>query len=165
MKGIKLNLILHFLLFLVCIGSFTNCKDRSDILYSEFIQFGNTGMIPFQDYVFETNLDSLYQKVSSDASVMLRYSDLCDLKTLSLKIESSALNSDSIFQKDISIPLFDETGFNKKRDGYGLYEIEIPILNDIDKSEGSFISLLTPDYNTKGIIAIGLIIKKQQSCN
>lgn len=157
---IRVKTILMFLLSMCGFFSIASCGDRSNVLHTEFIQFGNKGMNPYEDYVFETGLDSTLTNFPVDAWLMLRYSDQCHINELSLKIESSCENSDSIIKTKINIPLFDKAGFNKKRDGYGIYETEIPLLNNIDVSDGSFLSLQTQNADTHGIMAIGIILKK-----
>ncbi|MCH5235709.1 MAG: hypothetical protein J1E16_10480 [Muribaculaceae bacterium] len=127
-----------------------------------YILFGDKGMAPHREYTFYP-FESIDKNLSKDLfsiSISLRYTDSCKFKFLPLKVEYASLVNDSIIEKNIKIPLFDDNGRYKGKGNLGIYESEISLINNQPFEEGFFISLSTFETKTEGIISLGVITMK-----
>ena len=119
-------------------------------------------MTTHEEYTFYPfdEIDSKYSKGLFDLYVSLRYTEACKLNYLPLKIEFASLEKDSIKEKSLNIPLFDDRGNYKGRGNLGIYESEVILENKQPFEEGFFISISTTETDTEGIISLGIISKK-----
>lgn len=152
--------ILASCLFLMLLMS---CRKKDEILFSEFIQFNNAEMISDENYVIATDIiDSLIlENPSSKSYILVRYTDLCDVSRIPLEVEFTSADS-RVETLDIELPLFKESNSDsgETRDAFGIYESKIPLPFTPDYRSGGYISLSSPQNDIKGILALGLIIVK-----
>lgn len=158
MKGIKNSyyLISFLILFL---GS---CQDKTGVSFVEFYDFESEGLIPNKEYIFHPFQDTLYLNTDKvDIFLAVRYNEDCKIESLPLFLEYASLESDSIKNQSINIQLFEEREEFPKKHKMGIYEKEITLLKDQKREEGFFLSLSTPEKNTRGINSVGIICKNK----
>lgn len=141
------------------------CSDKSNIILSEFIDFGSNGIIAEKIYFFEpfknhTFADSCFQ---GDLSLIIRYSDKCDIKTLPLYVEYMLSEQDTIDNKNLEIQLFDEGGESKGTCTFSINEIETPLFQNAKIDDYFFVSIKTKIENAPGILAAGIIVKPSKN--
>lgn len=158
MKRINTSYLLFFIISNVI---FSSCIDIN-IRESTYVDFNGKGMTTHEEYTFYPfdDIDSKYSKGLFDLYVSLRYTEACKLNYLPLKIEFASLEKDSIKEKSLNIPLFDDRGNYKGRGNLGIYESEVILENKQPFEEGFFISISTSETDTEGIISLGIISKK-----
>lgn len=154
------NLFFAFLvaIFLMVVGS--ACQPSH--CYIHFQDLGASGLVPDKEYVFKPfeksdkkNLNGTFK-----IDIAVRYNDKCTLETLPLNIEISSFNSDSISNLNLKIPLFDNKEEGSAKGSYGIYEAVVPLTADQNYDEGLTIALASPEKDSNGIIAIGIICDK-----
>lgn len=144
------------------------CREKSDIIYSDFLNFDSKGMVVNYEYLFKPEIynDSIHRNSFSSSpyalSLIVRYNETCPLKYLPLKIEYGDLETDSVTLKKVEIPLFDNEDKNTGKGNFGLYQSEISINDNFFLKEGTFLSVATDEKDTHGISALGIIIKRLQ---
>lgn len=152
----KNPLFIFFISVFVCLVS---CREDKDKMGSSFIDLGIDGMTQDYQYIFQP-LESLYfDSISTsrfNVELILRYTDKCRFKELPLVTESFLKLNDTIDTREMSIPLFNQEGKVKGKGNYGIYQEEVPFLQDQELDENFFISLSTTEPDTEGIVALGV---------
>lgn len=110
--------------------------------------------LEYMFYPFEELKDSV-AVINIDLS--LRYSDLCELKSLPLLVEYASLENDSIRQMTIQLPLFNDEGELDGKGNFGVYEKKLSLFKNLKREEGFFISVSTPEIKTNGILSLGIV--------
>lgn len=152
------NLIIFFPF---CIFLFS-CSTQPEQSRSSFIDFDDSGMLANKEYLFQP-FDSISPSIANnlyDLYLELRYSNVCRIKQLPIDIEIGSVWDDSIINKKINLKLFDKDDNFQGKGNFGVYEISANIIDSIKIKDGFFISVSTPESNTKGIISLGTLIKK-----
>lgn len=149
-------------LFLLGFFLFISCGKIKKIGYSEFNDFGYSGMMPSVVYEYfpckvleKDSIDKIY-----DINLVVKYSLRCHSETLPLEMEVSSLESDTIITEHIDVQLFDKDGVPKGKGNYGVYEKIIPLRKRAKIEEGQSISFSTPMPEAKGIVALGVVCEK-----
>lgn len=160
MKKINKWVVLFFIFGLTVL---TSCIKNKDYKEGSYFVFDEKGMFPYREYTFYPfeKFEGSSPKNVFSIFISLRYTDSCNLKFLPLKIEYASLVKDSIIEKNINIPLYDDNGLFKGKGNLGIYESEISLIKKQHFEEGFFISISTPETNTEGIISLGIINKKE----
>ncbi|MCH5227408.1 MAG: hypothetical protein J1F16_06305 [Muribaculaceae bacterium] len=140
--------------------AFSSCSLKEEsIVSSDFVEFGHDGIVPDKEYVFYP-FESVSDTVSSHTfavSLIVRYTDLCKIKSLPLNIEKGSIWSDSISNFQVELPLFQLNDNSNGKGNFGLYQTLFPLFPSIQNEEGSFISISSSSKDTKGIISMGII--------
>ena len=153
-----LSTIILLIFILLCIEA---CSDHTNPSFTEFVELGNEGLTPGYEYVFQ-NFDQsvLEKKINRDSlfgvDLLIRYNDQCRISELPLEIEYYSILQDSVISIHESISLFGNNDTQSFSNHFGLFEIRIPIIEKIIKSNVFFISLKTFEEDTQGIIALGI---------
>ena len=118
-------------------------------------------MLKNVEYIFNPFNDSIVLKDDKDYKVALiiRYSDECKVKSLPLNIEYASLVNDSIKEKKIVLPLFDEQKYNNGKSNFGVYESEYLLFECQAPEDGFFISIVSPTSDIEGLLSLGIILK------
>lgn len=154
-KILRRSLLFFPLLFLF------SCREKIGIQNIEFYDFGKKGMLKNVEYIFNPFNDSIVLKDDKDYKVALiiRYSDECQVKSLPLNIEYASLVNDSIKEKKIVLPLFDEQKYNNGKSNFGVYESEYLLFERQAPEDGFFISIVSPTSDIEGLLSLGIILK------
>lgn len=150
------------LIFIIILIALSSCIKNSEIKEATFVNFGENGLQPNEQFTFYP-FEKIKHPNSKDdysISISIRYLDICELKYLPLKIEYASLENDSIIEKKIIIPLFDNNGIYKGKGNLGLYESETDILSSQPFENGFFVSITSPEVKTQGILSLGVISKR-----
>lgn len=161
MKSVDFKWQLFFISSMLLI--FVSCKDISDVKESQFYNFEKSGMGENVEYLFnpfEGNFDNNIQN-KYDIIIEVRYSDKCRLKSLPLNVELSSLKNDSIHQRKISIPLFDDKDNFQGKGHFGVFESNFELLKSHVIEEGLNICVSTPEVDSSGILALGVVVKNR----
>ena len=167
MKG-KAEIINLFAPYLVIIFTsliFIGCKKDVSPTKSDFYDFNEGGMTPDMEYVFVPSEELTKESIDHNycVNLIVRYLDSCSISALPLNIESNFNDTDSICIVNMEIPLFSENGVPIGKGNFGLFDISIPLFNDVKVSDISFISISTPEKHTQGIISIGVSYQNSNS--
>lgn len=124
---------------------------------------GTEGLQKDLEYFFQPfdSVNVLNKNQKYYISIYTRFNETCKINSLPLNIEWSENIEDTIHDLKISLPLFDKFNSNGKGN-YGIFETEVPliILNSPDTT--FFVNISTPEKDTRGIIALGLICRTKQ---
>lgn len=154
----------RFLLFcLIPFFSFlTSCVGDPDILVSEFVDFGENGMV--KNHQYELSCDSTVlagvKGERPETELMVRYSSHCRIKYLVLNMEILSLNEYE-GQQQLKIPLFDDKGKPLGKGGTGLYLLSYPLNIGYEEKDSCSFFFSTPLDDTKGVESLGIVIKKR----
>lgn len=153
---------IEFLIGLTLSGIFAFSCERTDVYYSEFYELGKNGLNPEVTYIFSPfdSVAPINKNEIYDIEACLRYTDECLIKSLPLEYEVASLNTDSIFNGKVQIPLFYEDDSSMGKGNFGFYEISSPILTHQKYDPDLQILISTPESNGNGIISIGMILRK-----
>lgn len=116
-------------------------------------------MTPKAEYIFHP-MDDVKNDSLLNIYIAVRYSDLSTLKYLPLDMEFASLDNDSIKNLKIKVPMFDDKNSNEGKGSFGIYETRCLSLQT-KKEEGFYISLSTPETDTRGILSLGVICESQ----
>lgn len=160
----KINLSLQFQSLGLVAGLFSllillySCGDTK-IKGIQYQNFGTEGIVPEQDYVFYPfqNIDKPETNKPYEISLVIRISDLCRIKELPLNIETGSPLLDSIYSFNLKVNLYNDSDLMKGKGNMGISEISVPLFSEINFDSDRFISLSTPEKETKGIISLGII--------
>ena len=149
-----------FIVFLILVLSYSCAKNKNE-LNGSFYDFNDKGIETAREYVFypfmKMSRDSLeFNKY--DLMMVVRYSDKCEVKELPVNIEISSYNKDSISFNRLSLVLFDDENLFLNKKGFGFYEVSFPVLENIPFDEGLTIAISTKEKETRGIVALGIIV-------
>lgn len=137
---------------------FLSCGSKN----SEFYDYGSEGLQPEVEYIFYP-FDSLHSHKadlsSKELLLLIRYSELCDLKELPLSVEWSSLEQDSVRECKIKVPLFNQENTYIGKGNFGIFETTYPLMVIDKPQEGLYISLSTQEKETKGILSLGVTCK------
>ena len=155
--------ILPLFYLLILIGGLLGCDNKNRDSSFLFFDFGNEGMISGREYIFYPNDSSYFPPHNNDAVfyLLIRYTDNCKINSLPVSIEYTSLMNDSTTVNFIDIPLFDDTDKFLGKGNFGVYERLFPL--NLKISADSYISVLTQEKNTTGIISLGLLRSQQIS--
>lgn len=142
----------------ILIFTFWACNSENNSTV-EFINFGNSGMVAFQEYVFRPydrfNTDTVAEFVKS-ISIIVRYSENCNIKSLPLKIEALYKADEPIITDTIKVDLFDNSGHKKGKGNFGIFQTRYLLKQNQPIDPLSFISISTSESATPGVIALGV---------
>lgn len=155
----KCSLVSVCLFFLLTILSCRKIKLEPALPgYSNFIEFGNQGMMRNTQYDFfpfdSIDVDTINKLF--DFNLEVRFNERCRIQSLPLLLEYRIKANEDIMEKNISLILFTPSGKPVGSGSYGLYEVSVPLLDSIAYSDAFFISVSTPENNTDGIISLGV---------
>lgn len=147
--------------FSVCLFS---CNKGNSEKQIRFQDLGNEGMIQNYPYTFFNSdllgLDSLVN--NRNVWLLIRYNDLCSVKTLPLRIEYVGLQSDTITNKLIDVNLFGKEDINEGKGNFALFESKVLLFRNTEIDADGFISISTPEPNASGIKSIGVFCEKSE---
>lgn len=146
----------------------TSCKKSEDLEESCFYDFDREGMKPDLQYIFNPFKDfqdslKINEKEIYSIDLIIRYSELCELRKIPLDVEYASLDNDSLKTKRIEISLYDESDYIEGKGNYGIYDVTVPFLKHQVVEKGFYISISTPEKSTHGILSLGIICKNIKS--
>ena len=158
-RKIKITSLANFqvicILLVLMMGS---CSSKSGEEWSEFIDFGSDGMIPHREYLLYPFQNHLEDSIQKEATIYIgiRYTDNCKVKNLPLNVEYSSLLADTIRERQIDIPLFENQGGENANSHLGIYEKYVLLRPNLLIDSSQYFLLSTDTQDTKGIISIGI---------
>ena len=159
---IKRNFVSFLALCSFSLFVFGGCSNKFNKEEAVFVDFGSNGMTPGYSYLLqpENLADSASSKHATfNLSVLVRYTENCNLKELPLTLEFLPNIHDSIDNREIAVPLFDNTDNRFGSGNFTLYETEFPLAENISIDDSTYLTASTTEKDTQGIKAIGLIIR------
>ena len=155
----------HALLSIAALLIFSGCSGDNKQVASEFIELGAEGLVADRLYNLESFYDSLQPPHSSvTPRLVVRYSDSCEADSLILKIETSWLSADSVYDCNLRLPLFDNHGNPQGKGSLGLYEVVEAIPVNVKLEEGLYFSILSP-RSAPGVVSLGVVLAEDLNNN
>lgn len=158
----KINSDFFLIILMSLLLNLSSCNFSVPYKDSDFYDFGSEGMASGVEYIFYPfkGCKELNQYQNIKLYLILRYQENTQINSLPIEIEWY-VDSINIFEnKNLSIPFFDQSDLKKGTGNFALYEMKNLLLNVENPNEDFFISIKTPELNTKGIVAMGLIWEK-----
>ena len=157
----KRTINFSFLLVFFSLFIFLSCEKNSQFQEASFFDFGEKGMVPNFQYVFYP-FKALSDSSGNDCfsiTLAVRYTSEYKYKNLPLKVEYLSSEPDTIIERILSVPLFDDKDGFTGKGNLGIYEAKVPLIEITGFGEDFFISIETPENNTNGILSLGVICK------
>lgn len=157
----RINLPLLFLAFALSLAACGRNHQRHNVSY---VNVGDDGLIPDMEYVFNPfdSLNSIDKTRAFDIFLLLRYSEICKIQSLPVEIETGSLASDNFKSENFNVDLFGKKQQDEAKGSFGIYELSYPLFRNLKPDEGFFLSVKTPEKNTSGIYAIGILCKETE---
>lgn len=158
----KKLLPLAFFFFMCLSGCDKISYSKPETIFSEYVDISSEGLLPGFEYVFDSfdSISKTTKEFSCTLLLSLRYSDYCDKKIIPFNIEYSSPESDSIITLKMNFPLFTDDDRNMGKGNFGIYEKSVPIIDNVEFSEGFYVAVSSPDKISKGLLSIGIVANK-----
>lgn len=160
----KIEKILSTYVVFPVLISFCSCNGNKTEVNTYYLDFENQSMYGGKEYLIQpfTQSDSSFYQMC-DVYVSLRYSMNCKIISLPLDIEYFDCDKDTIFNKSLTLQLFDNKNNVKGKGNYGLYESSSLLLENQPVCSDFFISISTPSDISEGLISIGTVLSPKMN--
>lgn len=142
----------------------TACGHLTPVVYSEFANIGEDGMLSNWAYTFyPVPFDSTDINTGQfDLILLVRYTNRCTSKSVILDVESFSATQSTPDSLRVEIPLFDSEGTPLGKGNFGMFETADTIASGIYIPDGYTISLSSPlpDEKTSGVIDVGVKLSR-----
>ena len=150
-------------LFGVIVCLFSACKEKEVILNSEFYELNYEGLLSGKEYLFSpfnSLADSSFDEKKFNICLVIRYSEICRLKNLPLRIECSSPLRDTISYQNLNLELFDNDDFPIGHGHYGIFELKKCLYRDMNPIENFALSVSSDLKETNGILSLGILCEE-----
>lgn len=152
------SLFIHFLFISLLV---TGCRQSGEE-FGEFIEFKNSEVILGEQYVilpFERILDDSTMYVC-DYDFVIRYSENCNVREISFRIEYESPAEEKILSESFIIPLFDPKESYSDKHTFGIYQKQIPLFQNLKSDKYSQFTIISDQRAVTGVMSIGIIARR-----
>lgn len=149
---------LHEFRILICLSLLlifmSTCQKSDHECFSQFYDIGSEGLLADSEFLYQPKVsDGIY-----DILLVVRYTNKLDLESIPIKIEYFSGELNEIQYKSETIN-FSSQEDNIKKGNFGVYQLEMPLLNDIKVEDGFYVTISPSISVDCGVISLGIIYK------